>query len=55
MGQDNKISAAISAADKQTVLQQLASIRQLLAPALNLSLTAEDLNGSRLPRYSRGN
>ena len=42
MGQENRISVAISAADKETVLQQLASIRQLLAPALSLSLTAEE-------------
>ncbi len=42
MAQENKVSAALSAADKETVLQQLASIRQTLAPVLKLSLTAEE-------------
>lgn len=42
MAQENKVSAAISAADKEAALQHLASIRQLLAPALNMSLTAEE-------------
>jgi len=45
MSQENRISAAISEADKQTVLQQLASIRQLLGPALQLSLTPEERLG----------
>lgn len=40
--QNNKISAAISAADKQTVLQQLDELQNILKPALPFNLTPTD-------------
>jgi hypothetical protein len=42
MAQENKIAAIISTADKQTILQQLVTIKQTLAPILSVSLTPEE-------------
>lgn len=45
MPQSNKLSGAISPADKQAVLQQLATIRQQLSPVLLFNLTPDDRVG----------
>lgn len=42
MAQENKIAATIAPADKQTILQQLATIKQTLAPILFVSLTSDE-------------
>lgn len=45
MPQSNKISGALSAGDKQTIMQQLAVIRQQLSPVLLFNLTPDDRAG----------
>jgi hypothetical protein len=45
MAQENRISAAISASDKEAILQHLSGIRQLLAPVLLFNLEAEEKQG----------
>jgi hypothetical protein len=45
MAQENHISAAISATDKEAILQHLSGIRQLLAPVLLFNLEAEEKQG----------
>lgn len=45
MPQSNKISGALSAANKQAILQQLAAIRQQLRPVLLFNLTPDDRMG----------